>query len=423
MPQATGPSGVQPKNWLTPGVWMTPTRAAAEPIPAVSTLRSSPPVSSVCASWVPTTEARATVPARRPRPVSLAAPQASPAPSVVVAPRSSTSWLRPAPRERSGPSLSSRSPASVAGSRTAMASAGARSVRRLTSMIWRAFRGELPVSAAASTLKATSPRLPPTRMASASRTEPHIARPSSSAAMIVSSRSSPTTRSAAAVAAGVPRRPSAIPTSASRMAGASLAPSPVIATTRPMRWYAWTMRTLWWGLHRAMTSSVGSSSSSSPSLSSSISAPVHTFWSGSSLTVAAMASAVAGWSPVSITVCTPAARSRAVAGAAEERTGSARATKPRNVRPATASSVRSSPSSSVRSATASTRRPAPASSSAAPVRRSRAAASSSFSFPASLPASLPPLPSRSRVQRSSTFSGAPLTLSSIPREVRPAVAW
>ncbi len=31
---ATGPSGVQPKYWLTPGVWMMPTSTAAEPTAA-----------------------------------------------------------------------------------------------------------------------------------------------------------------------------------------------------------------------------------------------------------------------------------------------------------------------------------------------------------------------------------------------------
>ena len=75
--------------------------------------------------------------------------------------------------------------------------------------------------------------------------------------MIVSIRSSVTTRSAAARAAGVPRWPRAMPTSASRIAGASLAPSPVIATVRPHFCNAWMIRTLWAGVHRATTSVAG----------------------------------------------------------------------------------------------------------------------------------------------------------------------
>ena len=69
------------------------------------------------------------------------------------------------------------------------------------------------------TVKATSPRLPPTSTATASRTETHRPRPSSTASTIVSMRSSITTRSAASCAAAVLRWPRAMPTSASGSRG------------------------------------------------------------------------------------------------------------------------------------------------------------------------------------------------------------
>lgn len=233
MLQPTGPSGVQPKNWLTPGVCTTKTSAPTDAAVEASTAGLVPPASTVCPSWVPISEASATVPARRCRPVYRASVQPTVAPSVVDAARSAISRLRVAPSEVSGPSRSRWSAWSEPGGRTAMASAGARSVSRLTRSSCRPVSAERPVLAALSTLNAISPRLPPTRMLSACRTDDHMARPSTRVAMIVSSRSSVTTRSAAARAAGVPRWPRAMPTSASRIAGASLAPSPVIATVRP----------------------------------------------------------------------------------------------------------------------------------------------------------------------------------------------
>jgi hypothetical protein len=92
-----------------------------------------------------------------------------------------------------------------------MAIAGTMSVSRLTRSSWRALSGDRPEMIVPARVKPTSPRLPPTRMAKASRTDAHMARPSTMASMIVSMRSSVTTRSAAARAAGVPRRPRATP--------------------------------------------------------------------------------------------------------------------------------------------------------------------------------------------------------------------
>ena len=59
----------------------------------------------------------------------------------------------------------------------------------------------------------------------------NVARPSSIAATIVAKWSSSRTRSAASRATSLPLAPIATPTSASRSAGASFTPSPVIATT------------------------------------------------------------------------------------------------------------------------------------------------------------------------------------------------
>lgn len=47
MDQPTGPSGVHPKNRLSPGVWITAVSRAAEPVLAASAVRFRPPASSV----------------------------------------------------------------------------------------------------------------------------------------------------------------------------------------------------------------------------------------------------------------------------------------------------------------------------------------------------------------------------------------
>ena len=50
MVQATGPSGVHPKNWLTPGVFTTTASAASDAtqVPITAGLRE--PATAVCAS-------------------------------------------------------------------------------------------------------------------------------------------------------------------------------------------------------------------------------------------------------------------------------------------------------------------------------------------------------------------------------------
>ena len=71
-----------------------------------------------------------------------------------------------------------------------------------------------------------------------------IARPSSTAATIDAKLSSASTMSAASLDTSVPVMPMATPMSAVRRAGASLTPSPVIATMLPRRCSAVTIRSL-----------------------------------------------------------------------------------------------------------------------------------------------------------------------------------
>ena len=101
-------------------------------------------------------------------------------------------------------------------------------------------------------------------------------RPSCTAATIEAKLSSSSTICAASLAASVPLRPIAMPISACFNDGASLTPSPVIATTSPLACKARTMRSLCSGLVRAKTltscANLRSPSSDTPSSS----APVIT---------------------------------------------------------------------------------------------------------------------------------------------------
>ena len=96
--------------------------------------------------------------------------------------------------------------------------------------------------------------------------------------------SSASTMSDASRVTSVPLRPIAMPMCASRSAGASLTPSPVIATTAPRAFQSRTMRSLSSGVARAWTRSAASS-------------PRRTMPSSR-----AIAAAVTAWSPVIMTV-------------------------------------------------------------------------------------------------------------------------
>ena len=112
--------------------------------------------------------------------------------------------------------------------------------------------------------------------------------------------------SALSLVTSVPFMPMPMPMSAFLMAGASLTPSPVMATTSPCACRASTMRSLCSGLVRAYMSTFLTASSSSSWLIDSISSPVSTVGLLVSPISVAMACAVIGLSPVTIFTCMPA---------------------------------------------------------------------------------------------------------------------
>lgn len=118
-------------------------------------------------------------------------------------------------------------------------------------------------------------------------------RPSRTAVTMVAKLSSAMTISAALLVTSVPEIPIAMPISALRMPGASLMPSPVIATTLPSFWNFSTIMLLCLGLTRANTRAFGTRRESSSPLMPSSSAPVSTSPSEAAMpSRPAMASAV-----------------------------------------------------------------------------------------------------------------------------------
>jgi hypothetical protein len=108
-------------------------------------------------------------------------------------------------------------------------------------------------------------------------------RPSSTPATMLAKLSSRRTIWAASRATSVPERPMAMPTSAARSAGASLTPSPVIATSSPMRFSALTILSFCSGVVRAKTlTPARSRSTMSLSRMDSSASPVSTASSGAS---------------------------------------------------------------------------------------------------------------------------------------------
>ncbi len=182
---------------------------------------------------------------------------------------------------------------------------------------------------------------------------------------MVAKLSSAKTSSAACLATSVPERPIAMPMWACFNAGASFTPSPVIATTWPSARYAFTMRSFCSAVVRAKTRRSIALCRSSSSLILARSVPVTTrspaVHKSSSF---AMATAVMGWSPVIMTMRTPASLHTRMAPFTELRGGSFMATMPSSVsassglsagrtRRAIASTRRASPL--IRSASACTR--------------------------------------------------------------------
>ena len=132
-------------------------------------------------------------------------------------------------------------------------------------------------------------------------------RPLATALMIVAKSSSARIMAAASLDTSVPDRPMAIPISAFFKAGASLTPSPVMATISPFFCQAFTMRILSAGVTRANTAYLRMSRLSSSSLNWESWVPVMASLPPSMIpSFFAMAEAVVTWSPVIITVLIPA---------------------------------------------------------------------------------------------------------------------
>mmetsp|Transcript_39313 Transcript_39313/g.77512 ORF Transcript_39313/g.77512 Transcript_39313/m.77512 type:complete len:221 (+) Transcript_39313:1336-1998(+) len=176
-------------------------------------------------------------------------------------------------------------------------------------------------------------------------------RPSSMPSTMAEKSSESKIMSAASLETSVPAMPMAHPMSACDKAGESFTPSPVTATMWPIFCAALTMRSFWVGLVRANTTSLYSITcwiSASDMLSKSV--PAHTIasemaaascceiplssirsWMGGvfmMFTVLAMAAAVMGWSPVTITTFTPARCAESTELGTASRGGSMRAMRP-----------------------------------------------------------------------------------------------
>mmetsp|Transcript_32869 Transcript_32869/g.58901 ORF Transcript_32869/g.58901 Transcript_32869/m.58901 type:complete len:287 (-) Transcript_32869:1630-2490(-) len=141
--------------------------------------------------------------------------------------------------------------------------------------------------------------------------EAKMRRPSRTALTMVAKLSSASTMSATPLVTSEPVIPMAMPTSASLMEGESFTPSPVIAAILPRLCSASTMRTLLSGEQRATMRGSSGILSRSSSLMASILGPVvmTPFAAGPAGIMPisfAMASAVAGWSPVSMRTTIPA---------------------------------------------------------------------------------------------------------------------
>ena len=149
---------------------------------------------------------------------------------------------------------------------------------------------------------------------------------------MVAKLSSPSTMSAASLAAAVPAWPIATPMSACRSAGASLTPSPVIAVTAPPACSARTSRSLCSGATRANTAVAGTRSRRSSSELAAISGPVIGGACPTMPSSRPIAAAVAAWSPVIILTAMPARWQAAMASTTSSRGGSISPTSPRRRR-------------------------------------------------------------------------------------------
>ena len=136
---------------------------------------------------------------------------------------------------------------------TPRARAGRLSVTRFTQSSWIASRGVGSRMRKAASTVMISPILQDRRKWTVFLMFSKIPRPCRTAATMVEKLSSVRIISAAPLATSVPETPIAQPMSAALRAGASLMPSPVMATTAPRDWNALTIRTLCSGETRANT--------------------------------------------------------------------------------------------------------------------------------------------------------------------------
>ena len=220
-----------------------------------------------------------------------------------------------------------------------------------------------------------------------------VVRPCSMAATIVAKLSSSSTRSAASRATSVPESPIAMPMFASWSAGASLTPSPVMATTCPRLRNARAIFNFSSGETRLTT--IPSLSINAPRTSSSCGSSLPSITRPSLInnpTSRAIARAVAGWSPVTIATRIPARRQAAMESATPDLGGSSIPTRPSRTRSFSMLSGLDGISLllMLRTATATTRKP-----------RSAMRATACCASPISR-------------QRSRTASGAPLTIARFP---------
>ena len=166
----------------------------------------------------------------------------------------------------------------------------------------------------------------------------NVARPWKTAVRMVAKSSSSSTRSDASRATSVPLRPMAMPMSASCSAGPSLTPSPVMATTWPLACSARAIRSLSSGDTRAITAPSRSTIAPRTWSSSGRSVPTSTGESSRSSPIsAAMARAVAGWSPVTMATAIPAWRQASSEARTSGRGGSSMPSRATRVRPSSAS--------------------------------------------------------------------------------------
>ena len=167
------------------------------------------------------------------------------------------------------------------------------------------------------------------------------------------------TRSAASRATSAPRWPIATPIWAASRAGASLTPSPVMATISPSCLRACTILSFCSGAILAKTRTDFSFSQSTSKGSCSISDPARNPAAVSMPAPAAIDMAVAGWSPVIMTTLMPAQRASWRAWGTSERSGSMKPIRPEKRKsPVRGSSKAGSPGRAL--ATPRTRRPSPA---------------------------------------------------------------